>query len=111
MVAFGDSFAKETSRLNGSSRIELILCFSSLKDSGLKELVGGEVELEQLVSHPARVSIQTHALTRERREKQFVTLSRSRTSTYFSIMITGNPACDSWRACSSAALRLEKFPN
>ena len=110
MVAFGDSFAKETSRLNGSSRIELILCFSSLKDSGLKELVGGEVELEQLVSHPARVSIQTHFNPRAQR-KAVCNPSRSRTSTYFSIMITGNPACDSWRARSSAALRLEKFPN
>lgn len=30
---------------------------------------------------------------------------------YFSMMMTANPACDSWCACSSAALRLMKVPS
>jgi len=35
----------------------------------------------------------------------------SQAFTYFSITMTGNPVCASWRARSSAAERLEKFPS
>src|SRR5678815_1022213 len=109
-VAFGDSLAKETSRLNGNSRIRAILFFSSLKDSGGGEIFGEGLELEQLASNPATASIRTPFNPRAQRNAAWGP-NQMRTSTYFSIMITGNPDFESRRACSSAALRVEKVPN
>src|SRR4029453_4803735 len=109
-VACSDSLVKETSRLNGNSRIRAILCFSSLKDSGGGEIFGEGLELEQLASNPARASIQMRFNPRAQRNTAWDP-NQTRTSTYFSIMITGNPDFASRRACSSASLRLEKVPN
>jgi len=109
-VACGDSLARETSRLNGNSRIRAILCFSSLKDSGGGEIFGEGLELDTTRKQSGKTEY-PNALYPRGERNAVLGREADRTSTYFSMMITGNPAFDSWRACSSAALRLEKVPN
>ena len=79
------------------------------KDSGGGEICGEGLELDN--SQAIRQERVSKRALPARGEKCSLGRQPDRTSTYFSMMITGNPVFDSWRARSSAALRLEKVPN
>jgi len=75
-----------------------------------EELSRGGSDPAQAASSPERIAMASLPAARDTRKRNF-SVTAAALSTYFSTMITGNPAWETCRACSSAAARFEKVPS